>query len=97
MRETIILQRCSTPRKITLPTRETFVATYERPSRPNLPRNVIDEKDKQDQENNEKDAHNTQKRNSQTKKTCTKRWKFFKQWAQKAHRPRDEIWGKKLI
>ena len=46
MRETIILQRRSTPKKITLPTRETFVATYERPSRPNLPRNVIDEKDK---------------------------------------------------
>ena len=41
MRETIILQRRSTPKKITLPTRETFVATYERPSRPNLPRNVI--------------------------------------------------------
>ena len=28
-------------KKITLPTRETFVATYDRPSRPNLPRNVI--------------------------------------------------------
>ena len=41
MRETIILQRRSTPRKITLPTRETFAATYERSSRPNLPRNVI--------------------------------------------------------
>ena len=41
MRETIILQRRSTPKKIALPTRETFVATYERPSRPNLPRNVI--------------------------------------------------------
>ena len=40
MRETKILHRSATPRQITLPKGETFVARYERTSRQNLPRNV---------------------------------------------------------
>ena len=40
MRETIILRRRATPRQVTLPNRESFVARYERTSIGNLPRNV---------------------------------------------------------
>ena len=40
MRKTIILRRRTTPRQITLPSGETFVARYRRTSRQNLPRNV---------------------------------------------------------
>ena len=36
MKETIILRRSATPRQITLPKGETFVARYERSSRQNL-------------------------------------------------------------
>ena len=40
MRKAIILRRRATARQITLPNGETFVATYERTNRRNLPRNV---------------------------------------------------------
>ena len=40
MREKIILRRRTTARQITLPSRETFAARYEKTSRQNLPRNV---------------------------------------------------------
>ena len=35
-----MLKRCATSRQITLPNGETFVASYERTSRQNVPRNV---------------------------------------------------------
>ena len=42
MRETIILQRLDTPKKMTLHSGETFPARYEGTSRWNLPRNITD-------------------------------------------------------
>ena len=40
MREPTILRRRATPKQVTLPSRETFAARYERTSRQNLPRNI---------------------------------------------------------
>ena len=42
MRQKIILQRLDTSKKITLHSRDTFPARYERTSRRNLPRNITD-------------------------------------------------------
>ena len=41
VREPILLRRRATPKQVTLPSRETFAARYERTSRRNLPRNII--------------------------------------------------------
>ena len=40
MREPTILRRSATPKQVTLPSRETFAARYERTSRQNLLRNI---------------------------------------------------------
>ena len=47
MRETIILQRLDTSKKITLHSRETFPVRYERTSRRSLPRNITDRRTRQ--------------------------------------------------
>ena len=56
-RETINLQKRETPRQITLPNGETFVARYERRSRQTLPKNITVRQRRQKGPKNQQKSH----------------------------------------